>query len=68
MIVVVFLIPVLGEIVQIFIPSRTPDFIDVLHGYLGILLGYCLVKIWRELKPVMKTVKCHLDKTATKRK
>jgi len=66
-IVIVFLIPVLGEAVQVFIPGRTPDLFDVLHGYLGILLGYCLVKMCRELKPVMKNAKFHLKKTAIKK-
>lgn len=62
MIALVFMIPVLGETVQIFIPSRIPDFMDILHGYLGILAGYCLVKIWREIKPVAKNVQYHLGK------
>lgn len=67
-IVLVLLIPVLGEAVQVFIPSRTTDLFNVLHGYLGILLGYCLVKMWRELRPVLKNVKFHLSKKALNKK
>ena len=66
-IVIVFLIPVLGEAVQVVIPGRTPDFNDVLHGYLGILLGYCLVKMWRELKPVVKNAKFNLIRAVIKK-
>ena len=54
MIGLIFMIPVLGETVQVFIPNRIPDFMDILHGYLGILAGYCLVKMWREIKPAVK--------------
>jgi VanZ family protein len=60
--VLVLLMPVLGEAVQLFIPGRTPDFIDVFHGYLGILIGYCLVKMRRELKPAVKNVKFFINK------
>ena len=56
MIILLFIIPVLGEIVQFFMPSRTPDFMDIVYGYLGIVLGYCLVLMWREIKPVVKKV------------
>jgi VanZ family protein len=66
-IILVLLVPVLGEAAQLFIPGRTPDFIDVFHGYLGILIGYCLVKMWRELKPVVKNAKFNLIKTVIKR-
>ena len=54
MIIALFIIPLLGEIFQVFIPGRTPDFIDVLHGYLGILAGYSLVQLYREIQPVVK--------------
>lgn len=59
-IVLLFLIPILGEIVQFFMPSRTPDLMDVCYGYLGILAGYCLLQMWREMKPVVKKVQLHL--------
>ena len=62
MIILLFIIPVLGEIVQFFMPSRTPDFMDIVYGYLGILVGYCLVLMWREIKPVVKKVHLHLKK------
>jgi glycopeptide antibiotics resistance protein len=62
MTILLFTIPLLGEIVQVFIPSRTPDFMDILHGYLGILAGYCLVKMWREIKPAVKNVQYHMEK------
>jgi len=65
MIVPLFVLPVLGEAVQFFMPDRTPDFMDVLHGYLGILVGYCLVQMWREIKPVVRKVRLHLKKKVT---
>ena len=67
LIVLLFMIPVLGEIVQFFLPGRTPEFIDVLHGYLGILGGYCFVQMCREIKPVAKKVQFHLRKKTAKR-
>jgi hypothetical protein len=62
MTILLFTVPVVGEAIQVFVPNRTPDFMDILHGYLGILAGYCLVKIWREIKPVVKTVQYHVEK------
>jgi VanZ family protein len=64
MVVVLFLIPAMGEAVQFFIPGRTPDIMDIHYGYLGILAGYCLVRLWREIKPVVKKVQLHLKKKA----
>jgi VanZ family protein len=66
-ITLLFMIPVLGEAVQLFIPSRTVDILDVLHGYLGILAGYCVVKMWIEIKPVVKTIQLHLERQVLKR-
>ena len=54
MIIILFMIPMLAEISQIFFPGRTADLIDALHGYLGILAGYCLVQLYREIQPVVK--------------
>ena len=68
MTILLLTIPVLGETVQVFIPSRTPDFMDILHGYLGILLGYSLVKMWKEIKPAIKNVQYHLEKKVLIRK
>ena len=62
MIILVFLLPVLGEAVQFFMPDRTPDLMDVLHGYLGILVGYCLVRMWLEIKPVVRKIQLHFKK------
>ena len=59
-IVLLFLIPILGEIVQFFMPTRTPDLMDVYYGYLGILAGYCLVQLWREIEPAVKKAQLHL--------
>ncbi|UCE82971.1 MAG: VanZ family protein [Deltaproteobacteria bacterium] len=66
-ITLLFMIPVLGETVQFFIPSRTVDILDVLHGYLGILAGYCLVKMWIEIQPVVKNIQFHLERQVLKR-
>jgi VanZ family protein len=54
LIVFVLVFPVLTEIAQFFMPSRVPDFMDAFHGYLGILLAYALVQMWREIAPVVK--------------
>ena len=64
MIILLFMLPVIGEILQVFIPDRIPDLVDVFHGYLGILLGFCLVRVWREVKPVETKVQTELKKKA----
>ena len=56
MIILLFIIPVFGEITQFFMPSRTPDLMDVLYGYLGIVAGYCLVQLWREIWALVKKI------------
>jgi len=48
LVALVLVIPALTEIVQFFMPSRVPDFMDAFHGYLGIILA------WREIAPVAK--------------
>ena len=67
MIGLIFMIPVLGETVQVFIPNRVPDFMDILHGYLGILAGYCLVKMWKEIMPLMRNIHLHLKNQVVER-
>jgi glycopeptide antibiotics resistance protein len=62
MIILLFLLPVLGEGAQYYMPSRTGDPIDVVHGYLGILVGFCLVQMWREVNPTVKKIRLHLNK------
>ena len=57
--------PVLTEIIQFFMPGRVPDFMDALHGYLGIVLAYCLVQMWREIAPVVKEFRLHSKKQET---
>jgi VanZ family protein len=52
----VLVVPALTEIVQFFIPGRVPDFMDAFHGYLGIILAYCLVQMWREIAPVVRKI------------
>jgi len=56
LVALVLVIPALTEIVQFFMPSRVPDFMDAFHGYLGIILAYCLVQMWREIAPVTKRI------------
>jgi len=56
LIALVLTIPALTEIVQFFLPGRVPDFMDAFHGYLGIILAYCLVQMWREIAPVVKKI------------
>ena len=48
--------PALTEIAQFFMPSRVPDFMDAFHGYLGIILAFCLVQMWREIAPVVSKI------------
>jgi ribosomal protein L37AE/L43A len=52
-------IPVLTEILQFFMPGRTPALKDAIYGYLGILAGYCLVQLWREISPTAKKVRLY---------
>jgi len=59
LVALIFLIPALTEIVQFFMPSRVPDFMDAFHSYLGILLAYCLIQMWREIVPVAKKFRLH---------
>ena len=50
-------IPVITEISQFFVPGRTPALTDAIYGYLGILAGYSLVLMWREISPTVKKVR-----------
>ena len=61
----ILMAPVLTEIIQFFMPGRVPDFMDALHGYLGIVLAYCLVQMWREIAPVVKEFRLHSKKQET---
>ena len=54
LVAIILAIPALTEIVQFLIPGRVPDFMDAFHGYLGIILAYCLVQMWREIAPVVR--------------
>lgn len=63
-IILLFMSPVLGEVVQIFMPGRVPDFVDALYGYLGILAGYCLVQLWREISPTVRKVRLYRKRLA----
>jgi VanZ family protein len=56
LVALVLVVPALTEIVQFFMPGRVPDFMDAFHGYLGIILAYCLVQMWREIAPVTKKI------------
>ena len=55
-------IPVLTEILQFLMPGRTPALMDAVYGYLGILAGYCLVRLWREISPTVKEVRLHMKR------
>jgi len=61
LVVLIFVIPVFTEIVQFFLPGRVPDFMDVFHGYLGILLARCLIQMWRELLPPLRKFRLHFE-------
>jgi VanZ family protein len=56
LVALLLVVPALTEIVQFFMPSRVPDFMDAFHGYLGIILAYCLVHMWREIAPVVRNI------------
>jgi VanZ family protein len=62
LVVILLVIPALIEIVQFFVPGRVPDFMDAFHGYLGILLAYCLIQMWREILPAVKKFRLHLQR------
>jgi hypothetical protein len=57
-------IPVLTEILQVFMPGRTPALMDAIYGYLGILAGYCLVQLWREIGPTVRKVRLYMKRLA----
>ena len=57
-------IPVLAEILQFFMPGRTPALMDAIYGYLGILAGYCLVQLWREISPTVREVRLYMKRLA----
>ena len=59
LVALILAIPALTEIAQFFMPGRVPDFMDAFHGYLGILLAYSLIQMWRELVPVVKKFRLH---------
>jgi VanZ family protein len=61
LVVLLLVIPALTEIVQFFVPGRVPDFMDAFHGYLGILLAYCFIQMWREILPAVKKFRLHLQ-------
>lgn len=59
LVALILVTPALVEIVQFLMPRRVPDFMDAFHGYLGILLAYCLMQMWRELIPTVKKFRLH---------
>ena len=65
LVALILMAPVLTEIIQFFMPGRVPDFMDALHGYLGIVLAYCLVQMWKEIAPVVKEFRLHSKKQET---
>ena len=65
LVALILIVPALTEIVQFFLPSRVPDFMDAFHGYLGILLAFCLVQMWREIAPVVKKFRLHFKDPET---
>ena len=67
MVALVLAIPALTEIVQFFMPGRVPDFTDAFHGYLGIILAYCLVQMWREIAPVVKKFRLQIRELGTEK-
>ena len=62
LVALLLVIPALTEIAQFFMPSRVPDIMDAFHGYLGILLAYSLIQMWREVVPVVKKFRLHLKR------
>jgi len=62
LVVLLLVIPASTEIVQFFVPGRVPDFMDAFHGYLGILLAYCLIQMWREILLAVKKFRLHLQR------
>ena len=62
LIVSLFLLPPLVEIAQFFVPGRVPDVMDAFHGYMGIVLAYCLIHMWQELLPAVKKLRLHLQR------
>ena len=63
-IALLLVIPVLTEILQVFMPGRTPALKDAIYGYLGIVAGYCFVQLWREIGPTVKKVRLYMKRLA----
>ena len=61
LVILLLVIPPIIEIAQFFVPGRVPDFMDAFHGYLGILLAYCLIHLWRELLPTLKKFRLYFN-------
>jgi VanZ family protein len=62
LLVLLFLLPPLIETAQFFVPGRVPDVMDAFHGYVGILLAYCLIQLWQELLPAVRKLRLHLQR------
>ena len=62
LVVLLLVIPPIIEFAQFFMPDRVPDVMDAFHGYLGILLAYCLIQMWQELLPAVKKLRLHLQR------
>ena len=61
-VVLLLVIPLFTEILQFFMPGRTPDLMDAIYGYFGILVGYSLVRLWREISPTVKKVRLYMKR------
>ena len=61
LVVLLLVIPPIIEFAQFFMPDRVPDVMDAFHGYLGILLAYCLIRMWHELLPTLKKFRPYFE-------
>ena len=49
-----FLLPAVVEAIQLFIPTRTADWLDLQVGIGGVICGYCLIRLYRETVPTFR--------------
>lgn len=54
--------PFIIEIIQPFV-GRTFDWNDIFHDFLGIIMAYCVVRLWDEIYPLRAAIRRVVKKT-----
>ena len=48
------LLPFVVEAAHLFMPSRTADWKDLVFGLGGVICGWCLITLYREITPTLR--------------